>query len=301
MKVAVLMSTYNGERFLREQLESILDQMTDCQMDIWVRDDGSGDSTCKILEEYAEAGKLRWYSGENLKPAKSFLDLVKHCPGYDFYAFSDQDDLWYPNKLQEGIDRIRNQSCPAVSYANAQLVDGELKSLGRNVYRNPSYVDFYSVVCGCNIMGCTMVFNHHLAKLIQDVPMPRELIMHDCYLAIVCTLYDGVILYDHAACMDYRQHGNNVVGSAWKKTAALKERFRRLTVKSTNTLDKMAASICENYPCAPNTKKLRWLKSVSRYRESFFRAALLALDPKPTYNSWNMSITLRLSMLFRNR
>ena len=301
MRLAVLMSTYNGERFLEQQIESILNQVCDFGIDLWVRDDGSTDHTCEILDAYAAAGKLKWYTGQNLKPAKSFLDLVHHCPGYDYYAFADQDDYWYSDKLQNGVERLKDIKGPAMSCTNARLVDGQLQPLGRNVNRNAPHLDFYSVTCGAGIMGCTIVFNSDLAKLIQNVPLPQNLIMHDSYVSIVCTLHDGVILYDHAASMDYRQHGNNVVGSSWKKMSALKERFGRLTVKSTNTLDKMAASICENYPWAPNAKKLHWLKRVSRYRESFFRAAVLAVDTRPTYNSRNMSITLRLTMLLRNR
>lgn len=301
MKLAILMSTYNGSKFLRQQLESIQNQICDCAIDIWVRDDGSSDDTHKILEEYAADGRLQWYTAENLKPAKSFLDLVIHCPGYDYYAFSDQDDVWYPDKLQRGIDNIRDLNIPAMSFANAHLVDGTLNSLGRNVHRNLPNVDFYSITCGANIMGCTIVFNSMLAKLIQCAPMPKELIMHDYYLGVVCTLHDGVIVYDHVPCMDYRQHGNNVIGSSSRKLDALKNRISYLMVKAPKTLDLMAASICENYPDVPNREKWEWLYNVSRYRESFFRAAKLALDRRPTYNSRNMEITLRLSILLRNR
>lgn len=301
MKLAVLMSTYNGSKFLRQQLESIRNQKCDCEIDIWVRDDGSSDDTCKILDEYAADGKLQWYTGRNLKPAKSFLDLVKHCTGYDFYAFADQDDVWYPDKLQRGIDSIRKLTIPAISFSNAHLVDGALDTLGRNVYRNPPHVDFYSVTCSAGILGCTVVFNDRLAKLIQSAPMPEEPIMHDYYLGVVCTLYDGVILYDHAPSMDYRQHGNNVIGSSSRKIDALKNRIRRLTVKAPRTMDLLAASICKNYTDVPNRKKWEWLRDVSHYRESFCQAAKLAIDRKPTYNSRNMEITLRLCILMRNR
>lgn len=301
MKLAVLMSTYNGERFLHQQIESIFNQVCDCQVDLWVRDDGSTDGTQAILQSYADSQKLRWYTGPNLKPAKSFLDLVQHCPGYDYYAFSDQDDVWYPDKLQRGITHIRELSIPAISFANAHLVDGELNTLGRNVHRNPPHVDFYSVTCDARIMGCTIVFNNMLARLIQNAPMPKDLVMHDYYLGVVCALHDGEILYDHAPCMDYCQHGNNVVGSSSSKIGALKNRIRLLTKKMPTTLDRMAASICENYPDAPNREKWEWLYHVSRYRESFFRAAKLALDRRPTYNSRNMEITLRLCILLRNR
>ena len=301
MKLAVLMSTYNGERFLCQQIESILNQSCECQVDLWVRDDGSTDGTHAILDSYANAGKLRWYTGENLKPAKSFLDLIQHCPGYDYYAFADQDDYWYPDKLQKGVDQIKGRSGPALSCANARLVDGSLQPLGRNVYRNPPKTDFYDITCGAGVQGATVVFNRALAQLIQDRPLPAELIMHDYYLCIVCTLYDGTIVFDDSACMDYRQHGSNVVGSSWNKMGALKNRIQILTVKNPNTLDKMADSICRNYPDAPNQEKLRWLKGVSQYRKSVFRALKLAADPKPAYNSLNMAVTLRLAFLLRNR
>lgn len=301
MKTAVLMSTYNGERFLQQQIESILNQVCSCQVDLWVRDDGSTDHTCDILEKYAAAGKLKWYTGQNLKPAKSFLDLIHHCPGYDYYAFADQDDDWYPDKLQNGINQLNGITGPAISCGNARLVDSMLNPLGRNVYRHLPHLDFYSVTCSGGILGCTMVFNAALARLIQETSAPKDLLMHDYYLCTVCTLHDGLIVYTADVCMDYRQHGNNVVGSQWKKAAALKDRFRRLIKRSTDTLDKMAASICENYPQAPNTEKLRWLKSVSHYRESFPRAIKLALDMKPSYNSLNMMLTLRLQILLRNR
>lgn len=300
MQLAVLMSTYNGERFLRQQIDSILGQICDCQVDLWVRDDGSQDRTCEILEEYAASGKLRWYTGPNLKPAKSFLDLIQHCPGYDYYAFADQDDYWYSDKLQNGIDHLKGMDGPGLSYANARLVDAQLQPLGRNVFRRTPHLDFYSVTCGAGILGCTVLFNKALAQLIQEKPMPEELIMHDVYMGVVCTLHDGKIVYDEAPQLDYRQHGSNVVGSTWSKVAALKDRIHRATVRPENTLDKMADSICKNYPQVPDEKKLRWLKSVSQYRQSVFRALRLALDTKPTYNSWNMAITLRLAIFLRN-
>ena len=77
MRVAVLMSTYNGEKYLQQQLDSILKQTGGFEVDIWVRDDGSTDNTHRILKEYEKNGKLRWYTGNNLGPALSFISLVK--------------------------------------------------------------------------------------------------------------------------------------------------------------------------------------------------------------------------------
>lgn len=294
------MSTYNGEKFVRQQIDSILRQVCDFELELWVRDDGSNDQTCIILEEYEKRGQLHWYAGENLQSAKSFLDLLLRCPGYDYYAFADQDDYWYPDKLQKGVNQIKNVAAPAISFANVRLVDGKLQPLGRNLYRKAPHTDFYSVTCSGGLIGCTYVFNNALAQLIQNTPLPRSLVMHDYYLAIVCTLHDGVIVYDDAPCMDYRQHGGNVVGTTWTKADAVKNRIRQLSTLPSNTLDTMAESICNNYPLVADVRKLQWLQRVSGYRKSIFRACQLALDPKPRYNSANMSITLRLAIVLRN-
>ena len=104
MRVAVLMSTYNGEKYIREQIDSILEQSGNFDLDLWVRDDGSKDSTQQILQEYAQQRKLHWYTGENLGAAHSFIDLVRKCKGYDYYAFADQDDYWMTNKIQMGVN-----------------------------------------------------------------------------------------------------------------------------------------------------------------------------------------------------
>ena len=104
--ILVLMSTYNGEKYLKEQIDSILAQKN-VEVTIQVRDDGSTDGTIRILEEYQKCGKLNWYSSTNMGPAKSFLDLVYNAPlKYDYYAFCDQDDYWKEDKLYKAIETV---------------------------------------------------------------------------------------------------------------------------------------------------------------------------------------------------
>lgn len=301
MKLAVLLSSYNGEKFIKEQIDSILAQQGDFELDLWVRDDGSSDSTPQILEEYAQSGKLRWYTGDNLKPAKSFMDLLLHCPGYDYYAFADQDDYWHPEKLQISLNLLKDCTCPAISFANARLVDGQLQSLGRNVYKKPPRRDFYSLVCGSNIIGCTMTFNSQLARLVQEKPMPDELFMHDYYLLNLCTLYDGVVVYDETPHMDYRQHGGNVIGAKWTKTDAIRDRIRRITKPAKVSIAVQSKSLADLYPEAPNKDKFRFLQKVAGYRRNFFTALSMACSLKPHFNGKNMAVTIRLAFLLRNR
>lgn len=301
MKAAILLSSYNGENYIQTQIESILAQQCDIPFDLWVRDDGSSDSTCQILQHYAEAGQLRWYTGANLKPAKSFLDLVKHCPGYDYYAFADQDDYWQPEKLSRGITKLQTAEGPALYFANARLVDSELGDLGRDVYKCCPYSDYYTLLCQGGLLGCTMVFNGALAKLLQNASMPENLMMHDFYVAAVCALFDGDIHYDSEAVMLYRQHGNNVVGVSRSKFQALKSRMLSITRKETVSVALQAHSMLLCYPSVPDPEKQKWLQKVAHYRDSFTNALSIALSPKTHYCNKNKAITLRLALLLRNR
>ena len=106
-KIQILMSVYNGEKYLETQIKSILSQ--DCErkniakVTLLIRDDGSSDNTHEILNKYSKLypDSIRWYKGENIGVINSFFDLVEHSDEVDYYAFSDQDDYWLPDKLSE--------------------------------------------------------------------------------------------------------------------------------------------------------------------------------------------------------
>ena len=104
-KVLVLMSTYNGEQYLQQQIDSIITQKN-VDVELLVRDDGSTDKTIDILKDYQQKGLLSYYAGENLKPQLSFLHLLRHAPECKYYAFADQDDVWLEDKLSSGIEAI---------------------------------------------------------------------------------------------------------------------------------------------------------------------------------------------------
>lgn len=299
MKIAVLMSSYNGEKYIREQIDSILAQKLDMQLDLWVRDDGSTDATKQILQEYEAAGRLRWYTGENKRSAHSFWDMILHCPGYDYYAFADQDDYWEPDKLQNGINTIKDFHTPALSFANALLVDQYLNTLGRNVYKSCPSLDFWTLSCAGGILGCTIVFNQALAALIQACPMPSKIIMHDFYIALICSLAGGTICYNNASQMKYRQHGNNVVGVSRSKLSALKDRLQTITHHPSVTIGQQAHTLLSQYPSLGTPAQQAWLKKMADYR--FWNRVRLACSTKTRYPSRNKSITLRLAILFGNR
>lgn len=225
-KVVVLLSTYNGEKYLEQQIDSILAQ-TERDLFIVARDDGSTDRTTEILDSYAAAGRLRWYTGENLGPEKSFLNLLQNSDEAAYYAFCDQDDYWHPDKIEAALHMLEAQAQeqPLLYFGKKRLVDGNLQPLEReDVYvRTVSY--------GCALIngvafGCTMVFNHAVRALFEDFT-PQAKYMHDVLLYRTVAAV-GKVLYDPAPHMDYRQHGGNVVGANKSGFQKWSNRFRNL-------------------------------------------------------------------------
>lgn len=300
-KVAVLMSTYNGEKYLEEQIESILNQKGDFKLDLYVRDDGSRDRTLNILKRYEADNKLSWYISNNLGPAKSFYDLLLHSNGYDYYAFSDQDDFWNEDKIQRAINFLENQSKPSLYCSNAELVDSNLDYLGRNVYKVPPKTDFETIVCAGGLLGCTMIFNSKLADVVTSVKKYPDMVMHDFYIATLCAAINGSILYDSKPTMKYRQHGSNVIGVSYGFLGKVIGRVKDIMYKEPIGIAGQSSSILNNYSCCISEKNKKWLLIVSEYRYSIVNRIRLAFSQKTRYSNRNMGIKLRLSILFGNR
>lgn len=208
--VTVVMPTYNGEKYLKEQLDSLIAQKG-VKVNILVRDDGSKDGTVDILEDYQERGLLKWYTGEHLNVQKGNLDLLKNAPKSDYYAFCDQDDVWDEDKLLIAVTELDelDNSKPAMYYCGQRLVDENLDLISVHPIsadRSPHTNFLIS-----NVAGCTAVFNQELVDAVNSAE-PEFILMHDSWLFKVCLALGGSYYADRAAHINYRQHGNNVAG-----------------------------------------------------------------------------------------
>lgn len=208
--VTVVLATYNGELYLREQLDSLLRQKG-VKVSILVRDDGSVDNTHKILNEYQEKGLLKWYTGEHMNVQKGYLDLLRNVPETEYYAFCDQDDVWDDDKLLFAVAELEGlpKDKPAIYYCGQRLVDENLKLLSTHKIatdRSP-----YTNYLISNVAGCTAVFNKMLCDAVNSVE-PEFILMHDSWVFKVCLALGGNYFADSAAHISYRQHGNNVAG-----------------------------------------------------------------------------------------
>ena len=210
-KVYVMMSSYNGEKYLRKQIDSVLAQQG-VGVELVVRDDGSTDGTQKILEEYQEKGKLRWFTGENLRSCQSFLELLFTAPVSSYYAFCDQDDYWHPDKLFAAVSKLEEikEDGPKLYFSKKRIVDSQLRPMEREDTQVRK-VSYGAALLNCVASGCTMVFNRS-AWEVATKARPKYATMHDAWLYRVVNAF-GKVIYDPVPHIDYRQHGGNVVGA----------------------------------------------------------------------------------------
>lgn len=210
--VLVLMATYNGEKYLEQQLESLFNQK-EIDVEVLVRDDGSSDKTKSILDKWQKKAKLKWYTGEHLNVKYGFYDLMEQASrtSHQYFAFCDQDDVWDDDKLYIAVKEIKcfNSNKPILYYCGQRLVDENLNLLDE--HRLSKNRTNYARFMLNDAAGCTEVFNKVLLdKIIQY--KPEYLLMHDAWLVKVCLALGGDLIVDTNMHMSYRQHSGNSVG-----------------------------------------------------------------------------------------
>ena len=293
-RVNVLMSTYNGERFLHQQIESILRQ-DEVDVVLTVRDDGSTDKTCAILDEYQSQGLLTWYSGDNLGPARSFMQLLKDADEADYYAFADQDDFWKPKKLFAAItqlEKAHNKS--ALYFSPTTPADSDLQPLQRKEIT--PLLTFGESLIYEFVSGCTMVFTHELRQ-IMNTYSPSYLPMHDVWIYSVAQAIGASIVYDPLPYILYRQHANNVIGTNESVRQSWINRWKRF-FSSEQSRSKRAQEIQKGFaPLLPQQNQ-QLLKNFVKgkhnllTRISLLRDKHLKCGNKPTERLFRISLIL---------
>ena len=221
--VLVLMSTYNGEKYIVEQVESVLRQK-DVSIKLLIRDDGSKDNTVNIIKKMQDKYKnIDIIEGtSNLKSAFSFFELIKCCnTNYDYYAFCDQDDVWLEHKLIKGINKIKDIDKEAIYCCNYQLVDEKLNKI--DLDNHFVTTNLKEAIIASNATGCTMMMNNYMLKILKG-KIPDFVVMHDDWCHKVCLAIGGIVVFDYDKNILYRQHSNNAVGGI-KKENFLKKIF----------------------------------------------------------------------------
>lgn len=238
-QVHVLMATYNGDEYLREQLAS-LESQTYGNWCLTVYDDGSTDDTMEILKSFQEKiGEDRIHICVNIPASggakKNFMKLIRENEG-PYLMCCDQDDVWHPDKIERSMKRMRRMEKrygkeePLLVYSELRVVDEDLKEIA------PAFHPFMNLRTGSDlaseliqnqVTGCTVLFNHTLWKYMQKVEDADRILMHDHVLALTALLF-GHMSFIAAPLMDYRQHSSNSVGAKNARSITyLWQRFKK--------------------------------------------------------------------------
>lgn len=207
-KVKVLLSSYNGEKFIREQIDSILGQTYE-DIELYVRDDGSKDMTGAILSEYENDRRVHVTRGKNVGFIKSFFQLMEECGEADYYAFADQDDVWLPEKIEMAVQLLEQEdgSIPLLYFSSYDFYDGDMNFQEHN--KKPSQPpSFRNSVVDCMTLGFNSVFNKKAYEIMAS-HIPTESCGHDWWTYMVCAGM-GKVLYDERVTVKYRRHEKNV-------------------------------------------------------------------------------------------
>jgi len=271
MKLTILMSTYNGEKYLKEQLDSLLNQSL-MPTKILIRDDGSTDNTINILEDYSSNyGIIDYYYGQNKKPAKSFFDLIKNSEKSDYYALCDQDDFWFEDKLERAINVLNKEdnTKPLLYMSRFTLTDSKLNPINSDISKLYSYTDFAHSLIYQTAPGCTFVFNEAARRKILEYDIEKEYCMiHDSIIHKVVAMFGRVILDDESH-MYYRQHGNNEIGLTADKFKTFINRIEHFTKGNIkNTRSDIAKALQKVYGQQLDKDKFTLLNIVANYKEN---------------------------------
>ena len=210
-KVKVLLSAYNGEKYIVEQVESILNQ-TYQNIELYIRDDGSKDNTLKVLKPYQDNPKVHIIQGENVGFIKSFLQLVELSGEADFYSYADQDDVWFSDKVERAVSKMtkaerKKDDVPILYFTNYDFYDGNMnfQSHGMAPTLKPS---FHNALVDCMPLGFNTMFNKKAHDMIC-ADMPKHSCGHDWWTYMVCAGM-GEVIYDDKPTVCYRRHEKNV-------------------------------------------------------------------------------------------
>jgi len=230
-QIDILLATYNGEKYLKEQIDSILSQ-TYSNFRLIISDDCSKDGTREILKEYEEKdNRIKvYYQEKNLGYIKNFEFLLTKVEN-DIYALSDQDDVWLPEKIEKSLEKMRMEDSDLV-FGDLEVVDENLKTINksfndymhltRKIKKCNDYNKLYLYNC---VTGCTILAKKKFLDKILPIPENTKHVLHDYWIALITSIC-GKVSYVEKPYIKYRQHENNQVGV--EKTSYKMENFNQI-------------------------------------------------------------------------
>ena len=298
--VTILLSTYNGSKFLRQQLNSLF-QQTYPNIQILVRDDGSTDSTQVILEEEQTNGRIKILEDHgNLGVAPSFFALLKFAATTktEYVAFCDQDDVWHPEKISHAVSALAHVAVdhPAMYCSRVEIVNSYLKHIGYTA--PPRKIGFGNALVENIATGCTIVLNSVALHLIGK-NLPNKSVNHDwwCYLVMSCF---GEVIYDSTAMLKYRQHKGNTIGLATNALNQFIKRCHRFFGGNEDHLRMSRQALCfrDIYKDRIPVSDQQVLDNFIAAKTAWYSRLQLAFSNEIWRQKWIDNMLLRLLILF---
>ena len=298
--VCVMMSTYNGERYLEEQVLSILNQKG-IETYLIIRDDGSTDNTCRILDKLCllNTDRIKVYKGKNIGYNKSFLKLLGYAEGYDYYAYADQDDYWLPDKCLRAINILSNKN--ACLYVSALSITNQEYELLYNKEFRKKYNTMEGVFAGYRYPGCTMVFTNQVreqAKSFLDFNCPAKWFPTHDFITTVSGFISGKVVLDNQSKILHRRFENSVSAGGNGVLKRIKTEWN-IIVNRINQRSIVAKWLLSSE--ALNTYKYReFLQNIVDAKHGFKAKIKLILNPKFRSGSILCNIETFIKILINN-
>lgn len=295
--VAIIMSTYNGEKYLKEQIDSLLNQ-TYKNITIVIRDDGSSDNTVNIINDYKKkSNNIKLIDGKNMGFIKSFFALLKDADGYDYYAYCDQDDIWMTNKIERAVEYLNkcDSNIPTLYFSNSDYYDENMNFVA-TAPKNKIY-NFRNSLVECVSQGMTMVINKKTRDIMAE-NIPENCLYHDWWTYMICSGF-GKIIYDDNSLVKYRRHNKSVTVEGKSKLELLIFRIKKFLVgDSLNQIKKQIREYEKYYSNKLNYNDRKLLKLFTNKKYSFINSIKKTFYPKRFRRKLTDEICVRILFLF---
>ena len=300
-KLIVMLSTYNGEKYLDKQISSIFNQKTETEIEIKlvVRDDGSKDRTKEILKSWSQNHNLEIVEDHlSLGAAKSFWKLLNSVEDADYYAFVDQDDIWDSDKIECATSEMGESNTPILWFSNCRLIDSNdnvVKNRLKEKHQIPRLTVQSELVCG-SAQGCAMVFNKATVDMIRKYSI-KAIPMHDIVLMIY-TIVLGKVLYHEQPLFSYRVHDNNVVAKQGKSFGAkIRSSYRQWFVVNKHAYKRLCAELIENLDAQLNKQTKDYLHNVVASERSICSRIAVIKNPETYHYSKSILRSYKIRVL----
>lgn len=293
--VAIIMSVFNAEKYIKEQIDSILFQ-EQVNIQVWIRDDGSTDRTLSLIRNlYGKDDRITIQTGKNLGARESFFEALFSCDlQCDYVGFSDADDVWISNKIKHSIDLLVASSFggPIAVATRLHVVDESLNHISYTAIPKRGF-SFANALVETVASGATIVMNRAALNIIRSA-RPNYAVMHDAWIYLVMTAF-GELIYSELPTIQYRQHATNVFGTSHTLRRKISLRLRRL--REISPYRRQAKEFSRLFRSSLNSKLQKKLERYLNYPKSLMGRIRFAIFSEVVKQNIGANIFMRLLIL----